>query len=190
MWDEGRIEIYIKEKLKAHRYEHSLSVRDTAIKLAKRYNEDTFKARIAGLLHDCAKDMEECTLLSLVKEHGLEIDYVSYNSPQLLHGLVASIIARERMAVIDEDILNAVTYHTTGRKNMSKLEKIIYIADYVEPLRKFPGVDALRKTAEEDLDRAVLQSFNMTINYVIERKQLLHMNTVEGRNYLICENCR
>lgn len=190
MWDEERIERYLKKNLKIKRYNHSLSVRDTAVELAERYNEDTYKARLAGLIHDCAKEMDDDSILSLVKGHGHTIDYISAQSPQLLHGLAASIIAKETMNIIDEDILNAVTYHTTGRKKMSKLEKIIYIADYVEPLRKFPGVEELRKAAEENLNKAVLMSFDMTIRYVLEKKQLLHMNTVEGRNYLICENCR
>lgn len=190
MWDEESIKIYLKDNLKQGRYNHSLSVSDTAVKLAKIYNEDISKARLAGLVHDCAKNMDDNALVDLTQKHGFEIDYVSLKSPQLLHGLVGSIISREVMDITDADVLNAVTYHTTGRKNMSKLEKIIYIADYVEPLRTFPGVQELREVVMENLNRAVLQSFDMTIRYVLERKQLLHMNTVEGRNYLICENCR
>lgn len=190
MWDENRMEQYLKDNLKQSRFEHSLSVRDTAIKLAKAYDEDVLKAKIAGLVHDCAKNLEDAVMINIVKEHGYSIDEISLNSPQLLHGLAGSIIAREEMEIHDEDILSAITFHTTGRKNMSKLEKIIYIADYVEPLRKFPGVEELRKAAAENLDSALLKSFDMTIKYVLERNQLLHINTVEGRNYLICENCR
>jgi len=89
------------------------------------------------------------------------------------------------MEIKDKGIFNAIAYHTTGRKNMTLLEKIIYLADYVEPLRKYPGVEELRELAFKDMDIALIKSFDITIKYVIDKGQMLHLNTIEGRNYLI-----
>lgn len=190
MWSEENIKNYLLKNLKTKRYEHSLGVKDTAIKLAQIYNSDEEKAKLAGLIHDCAKNMDDNQLVDICKAHGVEINEVCKESPQLLHGAAAAIIAKETMEIKDTDILNAITYHTTGRKNMSVLEKIIYISDYIEPLRNFPGVDELRRMAFQDLDKALLKSFNDTIKFVIDRGQLLHLDTIEGRNYLLCKNRR
>ena len=188
MWNEEQIKSYLKENLKVKRYDHVLSVRDTAMKLADIYNEDLENAKIAALVHDCAKNMTDNELISIAQKHNLFIDEISKESPQLLHAPVGAIIAKETMGIENSDILNAVTYHTTGRKNMSLLEKIIYIADYIEPLRIFPGVDDLRNIAYKDLDMALLKSFDNTIKFVIDRGQLLHLDTIEGRNYIVSKN--
>ncbi|MCI1945789.1 bis(5'-nucleosyl)-tetraphosphatase (symmetrical) YqeK [Clostridium luticellarii] len=185
MWNEEQIIEYLKEKLKKSRYEHSLSVRDTAIKMAKIYNADVKKAGTAGLVHDCAKYMSNGQILSIAEQNGMEVDEVARANPQLLHGSIAAVIAKNIMGICDEDILSAVKYHTTGKKNMNILEKIVYISDYIEPLRDFPGVEELREKALTDLNGALLDAFNNTIKVVISRNQLLHLNTIQGRNYLI-----
>lgn len=185
MWSEEQIDDYLRVNLNKSRYEHSLGVRDASIRLAQRYSEDIFKAKIAGLVHDCAKNMSDDELINIVSSKGYEIDSVSLKCPQLLHGIAASIIAEERMEIYDKDILSAVAYHTTGRINMSKLEKIIYIADYIEPSRSFPGVEELRIAVFDDLDKALVKAFDSTIRYVLERHQLLHINTIQARNYLL-----
>ena len=190
MWNEEQIEEYLKNNLSESRYNHSLSVRDTAVMLARKHGEDELKARIAGLVHDCAKNKNNKEIVEMVEENGYNIDMVCKNSPDLLHGLAGAIIAKNLMGIQDEDVLNSIAYHTTGRKEMSLLEKIIYIADYIEPLRKFPGVDNLRETVQKDLEEGILLSFNNTINYVISLGQLLHMDTIEARNYLIIKKCR
>lgn len=187
MWSEQEIENYLMHNLKTKRYDHSLSVRNTSIELAKLYNEDVEKAKIAGLVHDCAKNMSDEKILDIALNYNLKVDEISKESPQLLHGAVAAVIAKEKMGIQDEDILNAVAYHTTGRKNMSQLEKIIYLADYVEPLRDFPGVEELRKISYENLDKALLLSFNNTIKFVLEKGQLIHLDTIKGRNFIILQ---
>ena len=190
MWDEKQMEEYLNSNLKESRYKHSLSVRGTAVELAQKYGEDEFKARLAGLVHDCAKNMNHEEIMAIVEENGYNIDMVSRNNPELLHGLAGAIIAKNVMGIEDEDILNSIAYHTTGRKSMSLLEKIIYIADYVEPLRNFPGVDKLRETVYRDLDEGLLLAFNNTIAYVMSLGQLLHSDTIDARNYIIIEKCR
>ncbi len=185
MWSEDKIKKYLKENLNEKRYIHSIMVSETAEKLASVYGEDPSKARLCGLVHDCAKNLRNSDLINLAELKGLEIDNVSLNSPQLLHGIAGAAIARETMGIEDEDIYNSVRYHTTGRIDMSLLEKIIYISDYVEPSRSFPGVEALRELVSVNLDKALLKAFDITIEYVISKGELLHKDTVEARNYLI-----
>lgn len=189
MWDEEKIQEYLRLNLKPKRYEHSLGVRDTAVKLAKIYGVDEKKARAAGLVHDCAKYMPGNELIAIASKNNIVIDDVLRETPSLLHGAVAAIIAKDKMGIYDNNILSAIRYHTTGKENMSLMEKIIYVADYIEPMRDFPGVDRIRKEAVEDLDAALLDSFNSTIRHVIDKKELLHVNTIKGRNYLI-EKCK
>lgn len=185
MWNEAEIQKYLKENLNEQRFNHSLRVKDTAVKLAAFYGEDINKAKIAGLVHDSAKNMKDDEIINILENNGYNIDVMYKKTPNIMHGLVGSIIAKSLMGISDEDILNSITYHTTGRKNMSVLEKIIYISDYIEPMRNFPGVSELRELAYKDLDEALLLSFDNTIKYVISRGQLLHFDTIEARNYII-----
>lgn len=185
MWNEKEIEAYLSTHLNKQRFEHSLRVRDTSIDLAEHFNEDTSKARLAGLIHDCAKNMENEGIINILQENGYTIDRMYQKTPNLMHGLAGAIIAENIIGVKDKDILNSIAYHTTGRKKMSLLEKIIYISDYIEPMRNFPGVEELRITAYVDLDKALLLSFDNTIKYVISREQPLHIDTIEARNYIL-----
>ncbi|MCY6371852.1 bis(5'-nucleosyl)-tetraphosphatase (symmetrical) YqeK [Clostridium ganghwense] len=186
MWSEEQIIEYLKENLKERRFKHSLSVRDTAVKLAEIYGVDIEKARIAGLAHDCAKNIKNQEMLNIAEKYGYNINDVCIKSPSLLHGVVGAYISKNIMGIHDESILNAIAYHTTGRKNMSLLEKIIYMADYIEPLRNFPGVEEVRKLTYEDIDEALIVTFNNTIKYIIKNGQLLHSDTIEARNYMLC----
>lgn len=188
MWKEKEIEAYLRKRLEADRFQHVLGVRETAINLAKHYNGEVEKAKIAALIHDCAKNMTDREMLEIVKSEGYGVDWVCEHSPQLLHGLAGAIIGKNIMLINDEDIFAAVRYHTTGRKNMSLLEKVIYLADYIEAGRNFPGVEDLRRLAFEDIDKAILSSLDSTIGYVISKGQLLHTDTIDARNYLICRD--
>lgn len=185
MWNEKEMFHYLQMNLKESRLRHSLSVSDTAVELAAIYGQNIESARIAGLVHDCAKNMTTEQLVKVAKEYKIEIDEIYKQNPSILHGLVGSIIARTVMGILDENILNAIRYHTTGRKNMSILEKIIYIADYIEPSRKFNGVEELRSLSKIDLDAAMVLSLENTIKYVISQKGLLHIDTIYARNYLL-----
>lgn len=188
MWTEKKIIDYLKDNLKESRFKHSLSVRDTAVRLAEKYNADVKKASLAGLVHDCAKNLPNEKLVNICKDEGYELDEISIKNPSIIHGLAGSIIAKKLMKIDDDEVLNAVRFHTTGKKNMSLMEKIIYIADYVEPLRNFPGVEELRIAVESNLDEALLLSFNQTLKFVIDKGQLVHLDTVEARNYLVYTN--
>jgi predicted HD superfamily hydrolase involved in NAD metabolism len=185
MWSEEKIKAYLKDRVSEKRFNHVLGVCDTAVKMAECYGYNKEAAKLAALIHDIAKNMEDSELTKLVSSRGYELDAIESNSPQLLHGLAAAIIGKEEIEIEDEEIFNSVRYHTTGREKMSQLEKIIYLADYIEPSRNFPGVEELRALAFKDLDAAVLMALENTIRYVIKKGELLHIDTVRARNYLL-----
>lgn len=187
MWKETQITNYVKEKISEKRFAHTVGVRNTAVKLSEIYGADREKAMLAGLIHDCAKNMEDEEILSIVRQDGYEPDWIEQGSPQLLHGRAASVIAERQMEIADEDVLNAIIYHTTGRSDMTLLEKIVYVADYIEPTRNYMGVDELRKVAFVNIDAAVLMAIDNTIRFVLDRKQLLHNNTIDARNYMLMQ---
>ncbi|KAB3537407.1 HD domain-containing protein [Alkaliphilus pronyensis] len=178
----------LKQVISKKRYKHTLGVVDVAVYLANKYGENCNKAAIAALLHDYAKDFSEAKLRKHIKKNKIPVDDVLNCAYQLLHGKVAASIAKKRFGVTDIDILNAVEYHTTGRRGMTRLEKIIYLADFIEVGRSYPGVDELRVIAEEDLDKAVLKALNNTIIYVLDINQILHPNTIDARNQILIGN--
>ncbi|WP_027632450.1 bis(5'-nucleosyl)-tetraphosphatase (symmetrical) YqeK [Clostridium hydrogeniformans] len=185
MWTEEQIKGYLRENLKESRYIHVIGVMETAEKLATIYGEDKVKSRYAALIHDLAKHESGETLISICKNHGYTLNSVEINSPHLLHGLVGAIIAKEKMGIEDDDILNAAIFHTTGKENMTLLEKIIYIADYIEPSRDFPGVEELREITFKNLDKGLLKAFDNTIKFIIDKGLLIHQRTIEARNYIV-----
>lgn len=185
MWSNEEILQYLRENLKESRYEHTLGVVKTAKALAKINGVEEEKAELAALIHDSAKNMHINSMKKMLVENFEQIDDIEEKTPQLLHGKVAAIIGKTIMGIEDEEVLSAAAYHTTGKGNMTLLEKIIYIADYIEPNRVYPGVEELRKLTFEDLDKGVIVGLNNTINYILKQGGLIHPNTIEARNYLI-----
>lgn len=173
-----------KKQLTPARWEHTLRVADTAVRLAKRMNVDPDRAEIAAILHDYCKFWPEEDLILWIEKCHLPLDLLSYNK-ELWHAPVGAEVARKELGINDEDILNAIRYHTSGRPGMSKLEKIIFLADYIEPGRRFPGVDQVRELSENDLDLAVLQALNNTIIFLIERGQKVYPLTLLARNDML-----
>lgn len=169
------------------RYEHSLRVMNMAMKLAKIYDVDVDKAGLAALLHDCGKLQEQTNLLKVAKDFGIIIDnYMTYND-DLVHGPLGAYMAKTKYNIKNEAILNAIRYHTTGKKHMTTLEKIIYISDYIELGRDFPGLKEIREISLKDLDRGLLMAMNSTISFLAKENKLIHPYTIEARNYLIIE---
>lgn len=171
--------------LSEKRYNHSIGVMEEACKLAAHYQADVRKAEIAGLLHDCAKHIGEQDAFLMLRRYGEEPDEIQKASFQLLHGLLGYYIAKEQYGVNDEEILRAIYWHTTGKAGMNLLEKIIFVADYIEPGRVFDGLDEIRKTAYSDLDLCVQLCADSTIRYVLSKGWLLHPLTIETRNDMI-----
>ncbi len=182
------IELKLKDMLPERRLRHSLNVAKCAIELSKIYNCDENKAEIAGLIHDCAKYFDNEQVKECVEKYNISLDELEKNNIALSHSTIGAYVAKEEFNINDEDIINAIKYHTTGKENMSLLEKVIYMADLIEEGRNFPGVDELRKlTYEGKLDDAIVLSFNNTIKFVINNNQLIHPRTVEARNYILKE---
>ncbi|MCY6484276.1 bis(5'-nucleosyl)-tetraphosphatase (symmetrical) YqeK [Clostridium aestuarii] len=185
MWSEKKIIEYLKRNLKDKRFKHSLSVRDTAVKLAEIYGANVEKAKIAGLVHDCGKYVKNDEMLNIAEKYGYNINEVCLGNSNILHGVVGAYIAKNTMGIEDNEVLDAVVYHTTARRNMTLLDKIIYIADYIEPLRSFPGVERVRKVTYENLNEGLIMCFDNTIKYVVDKGELLHNDTIEARNYML-----
>ena len=169
--------------LKHKRIPHVLGTEQEAIRLAERYGADVEKARVAALLHDCTKKLDMPTQLALCGQYGIALDELEQKALKLLHSKTGAAIARDVFGV-DDEIYSAIWYHTTGHADMTKLEKIIYLADYIEPSRDFPGVDTLRKVCYEDLDKGLLLGLEMTIEEMTAMGNPVHRATVEARDWL------
>ena len=169
--------------LKHKRIPHVLGTEQEAIRLAERYGADVEKARRAALLHDCTKKLDMEEQLALCRRCGIQLDELEQKALKLLHSKTGAAIARDVFGV-DDDIYSAIWYHTTGHAGMTKLEKIIYLADYIEPSRDFPGVDKLRKVCYEDLDRGLLMGLEMTIEEMTSMGNPVHHATIEAREAL------
>lgn len=171
----NRIDEYLKASLKESRYRHTLRVRDMALEMAKREGVDLQKAEIAALLHDMARNINEMALKMYVSNLGLDSRYA--DNINLAHGKIGRELAKMEFEIEDEDILNAISYHTTGRAGMSKLEKIVFLADAIEPGRTYPEVDNIRAKAKISLDEGCLASLSKTITYVKSRNEYLDADT-------------
>lgn len=169
------------------RLAHSLGVEAEAGRLALRFRVDPDMAALAGLVHDCARDMGDEGLISLARRNGLIISPEEMRCPWLLHGAVGSIMARERLGVDDERVLRAIAVHTMGDPYMSDLDKVVCLADYSEPGRSFPGVDLIRREAETNLNQALLLSLETTIRHLLDTGGEIDPRTVLARNALIRE---
>ncbi len=162
----------MEETLSGKRFQHTLGVAYTAAAMAMKYEVDVKKALIAGLLHDCAKCMSDEKLLKLSEKENIEVTEVERRNPYLLHAKVGAMLAAKEYGIDDEEILDAITYHTTGRPGMTDLEKIVFVADYVEPGRdKAPNLAKVRKLAFEDLDETVRKILKDTLKYLEEEKE-------------------
>lgn len=173
-------------QLDSFRFKHSINVMEVSEALAKHYGADVHKANISGVLHDCGKNYKGAEALEYVKGIPYEPDNIETLQPKLLHGVIGKHLAKTMYNIDDQEILNAIHWHTTGRAGMDILEKIVYIADYIEPLRSFEGIEEIRKIAFENLDECIVRCSESTIRFIIERGVLLHSKTVETRNYSLC----
>ncbi len=172
----------LKKKLKSSRFEHTLRTEKKALELAKRFSVDLSKAQTAALLHDILKNISEEEKHSLISKYNIGPIFEQKGGENLLHGELASYYIKDEFQIDDEDIINAVKNHTAGRANMSKLEKIIYLADLIEDGRDFPSVDKIRKAAEENLDEAVFMACSHTIQYLVDSKMPILGGTIEMYN--------
>lgn len=165
--DIRKIRKSMENTLDHKRFEHTLGVAYTATSLAMCHQADINKAQVAGLLHDCAKCISDEKKIAICTKHNIQISTIELHNPFLLHAKVGGYMAMKKFNVHDPDVINAILNHTTGRPGMSELEKIIYIADYIEPGRKqAPNLSEVRRLAFADLDRALLKILGDTLKYL------------------------
>ncbi len=177
------LEQTVTSLLKPNRVAHVLGCRDTAIELAKRWNADVTDAARAGLLHDITKALDGPLQLTLCREYGIVLDSFSEENPKTLHALTGSLVA-ERIFGENEQVVSAIRSHTTGKPDMTTLEKIIYVADYVEPNRKFPGVEELRQLAYTNLDKALKKGLETTLELLRQNQQDISLASAEALAFL------
>ena len=172
--DTGKIRKAMEKTLSEKRYEHTLGVAYTAVALAMRYDVSLEDAELAGLLHDCAKETEDDKALVFCEKHHIWMSETEKANPSLLHAKLDSFIAMNTYHIEDQDIINAILNHTTGRPDMSRLEKIIFVADYIEPGRnKAKNLNEIRKLAFIDLDAALLKILSDTLEYLNQKEKTI-----------------
>lgn len=172
----------LKNRLSDRRFYHSCMVSVEAKKLAEKYGADIKKAEFAGLVHDIEKDTPTENQLEKIAKYNIKLDDVESSAPKLLHAIAGFAVLKNEYEVTDEDILNAVRYHTTARANMSILEKIIYLADFISADRKYEGVEKLRKAVYTSLDCAMDTSLCFSITELLNKKVPVHLDTVRAWN--------
>jgi predicted HD superfamily hydrolase involved in NAD metabolism len=166
------------------RWKHTLGVVDTAVLLARRFGGNPEKAELAALLHDYSKAWAIDRMEGIIREEGLPEDILIFDK-ELWHAHVGAWAVRKEHGIVDEEVLDAIRYHTSGREKMTQLDKIVCLADYIEPGRDFPGVSKMRKLAEHSMEEALVAGFDSTIELLIERGRRIFPLTVLARNDLV-----
>ena len=185
-WLENREALLERVRAQMHekRYRHTLGVAESARQLAVQYGEDPDKAELAGFLHDYCKCWPVDVMRDILIRHDLPEDLLS-GEKELWHAFAGAIVIQTEMNITDHGIIQAVRYHTTGRPGMTLLEKIVCVADYIEPNRDFPGVKKIRKLAEQDLNQALVTAIGGTIQVLIEKKKTVYPLTLLAYNDLV-----
>ena len=178
----------IKSMMSENRYNHCVNVSKEAVKLAKRYGGDEEKAAIAGILHDITKEMPKEEQLQIMLDSGIILDDIQKNAPKLWHGISGSAYIKNHLDIDDEDILNAICYHTTGRAGMSLLEKIIFVADFTSEERTYKGVATMRKKSRKSLEDAMLYGFKFTFSDLSSRELAIHPDELACYNEIVLNN--
>ncbi|MFC6253818.1 bis(5'-nucleosyl)-tetraphosphatase (symmetrical) YqeK [Secundilactobacillus hailunensis] len=171
----------IEKQLKPARFAHVQRVEHTAVKLAKQYGVNVEKASIAGLVHDYAKQRPDEDFIEAIHHYQLDPDLVNWNNA-IWHGLVGAELIKSELGIYDEEILDAVRYHTTGNRYMTTLAQIIYMADYIEPARDFDGVEQARLLTSQSLELAVAYQTKHTLMYLLENNQRIYPKTIDTYN--------
>lgn len=184
MRDIEKMQKQVKNELDAYRYRHTLGVMYTAASLAMRYGVELEQAMAAGLLHDCAKCIPDSQKIKMCDKYKVKLTDTELQNTALIHPKLGAYLAKSEYGVEDEDILNAIAGHTTGHPGMSMLEKIIYIADYIEPGRKeAPNLSLIRKLAFENIDDALFQILEDTLQYLKSNDRVIDLMTEETYNF-------
>lgn len=172
----------LRQRLTDKRYHHTLCVADRALELAKKYGADPEKAYVAGLLHDICKDLPREKMLQTLDGFGILLSDLEKQCPKTWHAIAGEAYIRRELGITDREILDAVRFHTTGRSNMTLLDKVLYLADFTSADRNFPGVEEIRAAVDLDLEQGLLEAFVFTVKELAEEKSPIHTDTIEGYN--------
>jgi len=176
----------VRSQMPAKRWEHTVGVMESAVLLARQYGADADKAELSALLHDYCKYWPVDKQKEVLIEHGELGDLLDYDKA-LLHAPAAAVLVRKKFGIDDAEILDAIRYHTSGRVGMTLLDKIVCLADYIEPGRDFPEVGLLRRLAETSIEKALVAGFDSTISYLLGKGQKVYPMTLLARNALLDE---
>ena len=176
---------YVKARLDEKRYSHTKRVVKKAKQLAKLYNAPIDKVKIGAYLHDIAKFYKVSDMIELIGDKYPEVNRDVYRNGQILHGFAAAEVVEKELGIKDEEILDAIRYHTIGKEDMSLIAKIVYLADAVEDERDWLGVVKARKLAEKNINTAIIYELDKKIEYLIKKGSLIHPNTLAFRNDLL-----
>jgi predicted HD superfamily hydrolase involved in NAD metabolism len=184
--DREQVLAWLADNVPPSRIKHILGVEEMAVDLAIHYQVDKQKAAVAGLMHDLAKYFKPQKLLEMAQIAGVEIDPVSAATPHLLHADVSAIVARDTFKVTDTDVLDAIANHTLGRPGMNELSCIVFLADTLEPGRgDTPELENLRKICYQNLNRAIFQTCDYSLKFLLETNCLIHPRTIATRNWFL-----
>ena len=174
----------VRQTLSPKRFQHTMNVKKLAVRMAQHYGVDTEKAAIAAILHDSAKELPRTELLQIMQDNAI-IKKGTQNRPEpVWHGICAAILAKTQWNVQDEEILSAIACHTTGKENMSKLDKILFLADMTSAERDYPGVEELRSLEMRNLDKAMIQALKMTISFVEQKNAIADPESAKALAWL------
>ncbi len=177
----------LQKRLSSRRYIHSLAVAEIARELAEMNRIDAGKAYMAGLLHDYARGLSGSDLLKIASDNNLMLEEVERLAPDLLHAKIGAFLLEKELGLEDAEMLQAVAFHTLGHEKMTELDKVIYIADMIEPGRDYPGIERLKCLAFRSLDEGVLFGLDITIRHCIERRRLIHPQSIRARNAFLLQ---
>lgn len=187
-WDSlEQLRDILKEEIPGKRYRHTLGVEKEAVRYAKKLGGDTYKAAVAGLLHDVTKCVPNDQQLAYLDAHHVPVTPLERANPKLYHAMSGAAVAKYEYGVEDQEILDAIRYHTTLREEMTLLDQIIYMADFTEETRDYDDVDRLRKLADRDFVGGMIYALDYSICEVVSFEGLLHPQTVAARNRLVMQ---
>ncbi len=184
MTDE-KIKEILKHRLKEKRFIHSLAVADEAKRLAEKYGENKDKAYTAGLLHDITKNTDENEQLKIFEDFGIILDNITKDSKKLWHAVSGAAYIKGVLGIDDEELINAVRYHTTARGNMTRFEALLYLADFTSADRDYDDVEVMRRLVDESMESAMAYALSYTINELVQKGCQIHPDTVAAYNQVI-----
>lgn len=177
--------LHYLDSLSEYRRVHSLNVSSEAVRFAEKYGGDVEKARLAGLLHDVTKETDPERQLQIIENGGIILTELEKRSPKLWHAISGACFVREVIGIDDPDIFNAIRYHTTARAGMSRLEKIIFLADFTSAERDYPDIDVIREHAEHSLEEGMLYGIKFTISRLVGRGNLVSPDALAAYNDIL-----